>query len=101
MHFLYVFILQSLYKSTCFERPFRSKHVDLYKDCRINTHRKCILLVCLYNWLRCTVHTYNVKYGSNISAAYDMDRIMFVNVRHTQNFRSIWPVGYFANIVTF
>ena len=24
MHFLYVFILQFLYYSTCFERPFRS-----------------------------------------------------------------------------
>ena len=24
MHFLYVFILQFLYNSTCFERPFRS-----------------------------------------------------------------------------
>ena len=24
MHFLYVFILQFLYDSTCFERPFRS-----------------------------------------------------------------------------
>ena len=24
MHFLYVFILQFLYKSTCFQRPFRS-----------------------------------------------------------------------------
>ena len=96
MHFLYVFILQFLYNSTCFERPFRSssgvhdllrsaavckpckrisdtftrfvqstrnskswtpddelngrsKHVELYKNCRINTYRKCILLVCLYN----------------------------------------------------
>ena len=70
MHFLYVFILQSLYNSTCFERPFRSssgvhdllylqlcKHVELYINCRINTYRKCILLVYLYNWLRCTVHT--------------------------------------------
>ena len=30
------------------ERNGRSKHVELYKDCRINTYRKCILLVCLY-----------------------------------------------------
>ena len=103
MQFLYVFILQFLYNSTCFQRPFRSssgvhdllylqlcinsanvsadafalfiqscryskswtpdderngrsKHVELHKNCRINTYRKCILLVCLYNWLRCTVH---------------------------------------------
>ena len=39
------------------ERNGRSKHVDLQKDCRINTYRKCILLVCLCNWLRCSVHT--------------------------------------------
>ena len=39
------------------ERNGRSKHVELYKNCRINTYRKCILLVCLCNWLRCTVHT--------------------------------------------
>ena len=39
------------------ERNGRSKHVDLYKNCRINTYRKCILLVSLHNWLRCTVHT--------------------------------------------
>ena len=85
MHFVYVFILQFLYNSTCFEGPFRSssgvldflytaaeyrktrtpddernglsKHVELYKNCRINTYRKCILLVCLRNWLWCTVHT--------------------------------------------
>ena len=98
IHFLYVFILQFLYSSTCFERPFlsssgvhdllyqqlctkhakarfvqscwyskswtsdderngRSKYVEVYKNCRINTNRKCILLVCKYNWLRCTVHT--------------------------------------------
>ena len=71
MHFLYVFILQFLYNSTCFERLFRlssevhkftvsaadddernsrSKHVELYKNCRINTHKKCIFLVCLYNF---------------------------------------------------
>jgi hypothetical protein len=140
MHFLYLFILQFLYNSTCFERPFcsssgvhdllysasvyklypylyphinkptrctfciiystifvqlymfrttilfiirsswffcicssvqdvqtcldtpdveridRSKHVELYKNCRITTYSKCILLVCLYNWLRYTVH---------------------------------------------
>ena len=31
------------------ERNGRSKHVELYKNCRINTYRKCILLVCLYN----------------------------------------------------
>ena len=31
------------------ERNGLSKHVELYKDCRINTYRKCILLVCLYN----------------------------------------------------
>ena len=82
--FLYVFILQFLYNSTRFERPFRSssgvhdllysaalhkpckrvcrrngrsKRVELYKNCRIYTYRKCILLVCLYNWLRCTVRT--------------------------------------------
>ena len=89
MHSLYVFILQFLYKSTCFGRPFlsssgdhdftvsaalykpckrvqtspdderngRSKHVELYKNCRINTYKKRILPVCLWNWLRCTVHT--------------------------------------------
>ena len=103
MHFLYVFILQFLYKSTCFKWPFRSssgfhgltvgtssnrmteqldmfawfvqscryskswtpddernshlKHVDLYKNCRINTYRKCLLMVCSYNWLRCTFRT--------------------------------------------
>ena len=97
MHFLYIFIQQFLYNSTCFERPFRSssgvhdllylqlstsranvfadtfarlvlscryskswtpdderngrsKHVELYKNCWINTYRKYILLVCLYNW---------------------------------------------------
>ena len=130
MHFLYVFILQFLYNSTRFERPFRSssgvhdllycssvqtmqtcliapsygwncssvqtmqtcliapsygwnwfqpncryskswtsdderngrsKHVELYKNCGINTYRKCILLVCWYNWLRCTVHTTSKK----------------------------------------
>ena len=33
----YVFILQSLYNTTYFERLFRSKYVELYKDCRINT----------------------------------------------------------------
>ena len=38
------------------ERNGLSKHVELYKNCRVNTYRKCILLVCLYNWLRCTVH---------------------------------------------
>ena len=31
------------------ERNGRSKHVELYKNCRINTYRKCILLVCLSN----------------------------------------------------
>ena len=88
MQFLYVFILQFLYNSTCFERPFHSssgvhdllylqlvlscryskswtpddernghsKHVELYKNCRINTYRNCILLICLHNWLWCTVH---------------------------------------------
>ena len=78
IHFLHVFILQS-YNSTCFERLYRSssgvhdllysaalyskswtpdderysrsKHVELYKNFRINTYRKCILLVCLYNTL--------------------------------------------------
>ena len=39
------------------ERNSLSKHVELYKNCRIHTYRKCTLLVCLYNWLRCTVHT--------------------------------------------
>ena len=34
----------------------RSKHAELSKNCRINTYRKCILLVCLYNWLCCMVH---------------------------------------------
>ena len=89
VHFLYVLILQFLYNSTCFERPFhsssgvhdllylqlctnhdlhalytaaeysklwtpdderngRSKLVELYKICRINTYKKCILLVSLY-----------------------------------------------------
>ena len=63
--FLCVFILQFLYVSkdafarsvqSCSysklrtpddEQNGRSKHVELYKDCRINTYRKCILLVCL------------------------------------------------------
>ena len=31
------------------ERNGRSKQVELYKNCRINTYRKCIVLVCLYN----------------------------------------------------
>jgi hypothetical protein len=59
MHFLHVFIVQFLYNSTCFERPFcswtsddegngRSKHVELYKNCTINTYRKCIVFVCLF-----------------------------------------------------
>ena len=39
------------------ERNSRSKHVELCKNCRINTYRKYILLVFLYNWLRCTVDT--------------------------------------------
>ena len=39
------------------ERNSRSKHVELHINCRINTCRKCIVLVCLHNWLRCTVHT--------------------------------------------
>ena len=125
MHFLYVFILQFLYNSTCFELPFcssagihdwlylqlctnhanvsnhsvlwfelvwvtyssnckteqldtfawfvqscryskswtpddewngLSKLVELYKNCRIDTYSKCILLVCLYNWLQCMLH---------------------------------------------
>ena len=43
------------------KRNGHSKHVELYKICRINTYRKCILLVCLYNWLRCTVHTTSKK----------------------------------------
>ena len=42
MHFLYVFILQSLYNSTCFERLFRSSSgvhtftvsAVLYKPCK-------------------------------------------------------------------
>ena len=34
-----------------FQRNGRSKHVELYKNGRINTYRKCILLVCLHNWL--------------------------------------------------
>ena len=42
MHFLYVFILQVLYNSTCFERPFRSSSgvhyllysAALYKPCK-------------------------------------------------------------------
>ena len=38
-----------------------SKHVELYKDCRINTYKKCILSVCLYTWLGCTVHTMSNK----------------------------------------
>ena len=29
------------------ERNGRSKHVELQKDCRINTYKMCILLVCL------------------------------------------------------
>ena len=40
-----------------FQRNGPSKRDELYKNCRINTYRKCILFVCLYNWLRCTVHT--------------------------------------------
>ena len=38
------------------EQNGRSKHVELHKNCRINIYRKCILLVCLYNLLRFTVH---------------------------------------------
>ena len=49
MHFSYAFILQSLYNSDD-ERNARSKHVELYKDCRINAYKKCILLVCLCNY---------------------------------------------------
>ena len=29
------------------ERNSHSKHVELQKDCRMNTYKKCILLVCL------------------------------------------------------
>ena len=36
-------------RRTIDERNGRSKHVQLYKNCRINTYRKCILFVCLYN----------------------------------------------------
>ena len=49
------------------ERNGRSKHVELYINGRINTYRKCILLVRLYNWLRCAVRTTSnlkVQYGS-------------------------------------
>ena len=111
MHFLYVFILQFLSNSTCFQRPFRSssgvhdllylqlctnrvdlidrkteqldtfvrfvqscryskswtpdderngrsKHVELYKNCRIKTNRKCILLVCSYNLLEYSIRRF-------------------------------------------
>ena len=48
----------SIDKNADDERNGRSKHVELYKKCRKNTYRKCILLVYLYNWIRCcTVHT--------------------------------------------
>ena len=98
MHILYVFFLQFTYKrvqtvQACLgtlerfvqsctyskswtpddERNSRSKHVELYVNCRKNIYRKCILLVCLYNWLRCTVHrtsnllfSYSWKLGSVI-----------------------------------
>ena len=39
------------------ERNGPSKHVEIYGNCRINTYRNCILLVCLYNCLRFTVRT--------------------------------------------
>ena len=42
------------------ERNGRSKHVELYINCRTNTYRRFIL-ACLYNWLRCTVHTASKK----------------------------------------
>ena len=31
------------------KRNRHSKYVELYKECRINIYKKCILLVCLYN----------------------------------------------------
>jgi hypothetical protein len=43
------------------ERNGPSKHVELYKDCRINTYRKCILLVCLYS----SSHYSNFLIGQN------------------------------------
>ena len=46
------------------ERNGRSKHVESYKVCRINTYRKCILLVFLYNRLRCAV--YSASNSSNL-----------------------------------
>jgi hypothetical protein len=39
---------------------FRSKHVESCKNCRINTYRKCILLVCLYDKLQSVV-TWSTK----------------------------------------
>ena len=44
MHFVYVFILQSLYKSTCFDGPFRSSsgvHNLLYLYC-VQTMETCL-----------------------------------------------------------
>jgi hypothetical protein len=44
---------------------------------------------------RLAVPTIIFNYGSNISAEYDPDRVTIDNVRHIQNFRTIWLVGYF------
>ena len=66
------------------ERNGRSKHVVLYKDCRTNTYRKCILLVCLCNWLRCTVHTM-----SN-SMLYRVYQLCFISVGWTHVHENIW-----------
>ena len=70
------------------ERNGCSKHVDLYKNCRINTYRKYILLVCLYNWLRRTVHKMSKIYSELLlSFIYvfiincvdnDLDKIVFL-----------------------
>ena len=45
MHFLYVFILQFLYNSTCFERPFRSSsgvHMFTVFCGPVQTMRMCL-----------------------------------------------------------
>ena len=73
------------------ERNGRSKHVELYKNCRINTHRKCILLVFLYNWLRCTVHTVSKKTVICLHEAAK-GAIAFRLVKRPNKFRLGWKI---------
>ena len=56
MHFLYVFILQFLYKSTCFERLFHSSSgvhdllysAALYKSCKRAYKHFCMVCTQLH-----------------------------------------------------